>query len=140
MAGAALLTDYILTVAVSISAGVAAITSAFESLEPLRVEIALATIAVITLVNLRGLRESGRVFAVPTYFFVGTMYLLIGMGLGRWLLGGDRLWGRNARPGPPLCGWGIYLLKKGIISPSCYRSLCRLNRGITCCTIKPPGR
>ncbi|MCB0153146.1 MAG: APC family permease [Anaerolineae bacterium] len=88
VAGAALLTDYVLTVAVSISAGVAAITSAFESLEPLRVEIALVAIAIITLVNLRGLRESGRVFAVPTYFFVGTMYLLIGLGLARWLLGG----------------------------------------------------
>jgi amino acid transporter len=88
VAGAALLTDYILTVAVSISAGVAAITSAFQSLEPLRVEIALVAIAIITLVNLRGLRESGRVFAIPTYFFVGSMYLLILLGLGRWLLGG----------------------------------------------------
>lgn len=88
VAGAALLTDYILTVAVSISAGVAAITSAFPALEPVRVEIALAAIAIITLVNLRGLRESGRVFAVPTYFFVGTMYLLIGLGLARWLAGG----------------------------------------------------
>jgi amino acid transporter len=88
VAGAALLTDYILTVAVSISAGVAAITSAFQSLEPLRVEIALVAIAIITLVNLRGLRESGRVFAIPTYFFVGSMYLLILVGLGRWLLGG----------------------------------------------------
>ncbi len=87
VAGAALLTDYILTVAVSISAGVAAITSAFPVLDPLRVEIALVAITVITLVNLRGLRESGRVFAIPTYFFVGTMYLLILVGLGRWLLG-----------------------------------------------------
>ncbi len=88
VAGAALLTDYILTVAVSISAGVAAITSAFPALEPVRIEIALAAIAVITLVNLRGLRESGRVFALPTYFFVGTMYLLIGLGVARWLTGG----------------------------------------------------
>ncbi len=88
VAGAALLTDYILTVAVSISAGVAAITSAFPRLEAVRVEIALVAIVVITVVNLRGLRESGRVFAVPTYFFVGTMYLMIVIGLGRWLLGG----------------------------------------------------
>ena len=88
VAGAALLTDYILTVAVSISAGVAAITSAFPALEPVRVEIALVAIVIITLVNLRGLRESGRVFAIPTYFFVGTMYLLILVGLGRWFLGG----------------------------------------------------
>ncbi len=88
VAGAALLTDYILTVAVSISAGVAAITSAFPALEPGRVEIALVAIALITLVNLRGLRESGRVFAIPTYFFVGAMYLLILVGFGRWLVGG----------------------------------------------------
>lgn len=88
VAGAALLTDYILTVAVSISAGVAAITSAFPTLEWLRVEMALVAIGVITLVNLRGVRESGRVFAIPTYFFIGTTYLLILVGLSRWLLGG----------------------------------------------------
>ncbi len=87
-AGAALLTDYILTVAVSISAGVAAITSAAPQLEPFRVEIALVAIAIITLVNLRGLRESGRVFAIPTYFFVVIIYLLIAVGLFRWLFGG----------------------------------------------------
>jgi amino acid transporter len=88
VAGAALLTDYILTVAVSISAGVAAIVSAFESLEPLRIEIALVAIGIITVVNLRGLRESGRVFTIPTYFFVAIMYLLIGVGLWRWLMDG----------------------------------------------------
>jgi amino acid transporter len=67
---------------------VAAITSAVPTLEPWRVELALVAIGVVTLVNLRGLRESGRVFAIPTYFFITTMYLLILIGLGRWLLGG----------------------------------------------------
>lgn len=88
VAGAALLTDYLLTVAVSISAGVAAITSAFPLLLTFKVELALVAVAIVTLVNLRGLRESGRVFSIPTYFFVVMMYLLLGVGLARWLLGG----------------------------------------------------
>lgn len=87
VAAAALLTDYVLTVAVSISAGVAAITSAFPVLYPFRVELAVGLIAFITLVNLRGVRETGRVFAVPTYFFIFTLFALIGTGLVRalWL-------------------------------------------------------
>lgn len=87
VAAAALLTDYVLTVAVSISAGVAAITSAFPILHPFRVELAVGLIAFITLVNLRGVRETGRVFAVPTYFFIIIFFTLIGTGLVRalWL-------------------------------------------------------
>ncbi len=87
VAGGALLTDYVLTVAVSISAGVAAITSAFPTLYPWRVLLALAAVAFVTLVSLRGVRESGRVFAVPTYFFIVIMFLLIVTGLVRLLLG-----------------------------------------------------
>lgn len=87
VAGGALLTDYVLTVAVSISAGVAAITSAFPTLYPWRVLLALAAVAFVTLMSLRGVRESGRVFAVPTYFFVATMFLLIVAGLVRLLFG-----------------------------------------------------
>src|SRR5881394_2842454 len=75
VAGASLLVDYILTVAVSISAGVAAITSAvvgtrFEFLQEHRVGLCLFMIAIIALVNLRGLRESGAIFAGPTYLFI----------------------------------------------------------------------
>ena len=70
VAGASLLVDYVLTVAVSISAGVAAITSAAEGLRPYRVELCLAFIAVLALANLRGLKESGTVFAVPTYVYI----------------------------------------------------------------------
>ncbi len=87
VAGAALLTDYILTVAVSISAGVAQITSAFPGLRPLRVEIAVAVIIFITVINLRGLKESGRIFAVPTYFFLVSTFLMLGVGLVRFLSG-----------------------------------------------------
>ncbi len=80
VAAAALLTDYILTVAVSISSGVAQITSAFPDLLPYRVEIAVGVIGFMTIVNLRGVRESGRIFAVPTYFFIFAMFLTLIVG------------------------------------------------------------
>ena len=86
-AGAALLTDYILTVAVSISSGVAQITSAFPALEPDRVAIAVAMVIFIMVINLRGVKESGKAFALPTYFFVITMVLTVGIGLFRYLTG-----------------------------------------------------
>lgn len=87
VAGAALLTDYILTVAVSISAGVAQITSVFPELRPYRVDIAVVVIGLIMIVNLRGVKESGRFFAVPTYFFVGIMFLTLIVGVIRALTG-----------------------------------------------------
>jgi amino acid transporter len=87
VAGAALLTDYILTVAVSISAGVAQITSAFPAILPLRVELALLVIFIMTVINLRGVKESGSIFAVPTYFFLGTMFLTLAVGMVKWATG-----------------------------------------------------
>jgi amino acid transporter len=82
VAAASLLTDYILTVAVSISGGVAAITSAYPQLAPHAVMIGIAAIGLLMLGNLRGVRESGMLFSVPTYVFIAVMLLLIGMGLG----------------------------------------------------------
>jgi amino acid transporter len=87
IAGAALLTDYVLTVAVSMSAGTAALVSAFDALAPYRVPISLAFIAVVAFGNLRGVRESGRIFAAPTYFFVVNMGLLLTTGLVRYFTG-----------------------------------------------------
>lgn len=87
IAGAALLTDYILTVAVSISSGVAQITSAFPDLVPYRVHIALAVIFIMTLVNLRGVKESGRIFAVPTYFFLVMMFITLGVAFFQYFSG-----------------------------------------------------
>src|SRR5215475_11789532 len=87
IAGAALLTDYILTVAVSISSGVAQITSGLPFLRDFRVEVALLVIIAITIVNLRGVKESGRIFAVPTYFFLGLAFLMIGIGGYQYLTG-----------------------------------------------------
>jgi amino acid transporter len=84
-AAAALLIDYILTVSVSVSAGVRAITSALPQLFPYSVWLALLAIAILTLVNLRGVRESGTIFALPTYAFVGGILLIIIIGLIRLL-------------------------------------------------------
>ncbi|MBN1890907.1 MAG: APC family permease [Thermoflexales bacterium] len=86
-AGAALLTDYILTVAVSISSGVAQIASALPFLLPFRVELAVVLIVFMTIVNLRGVKESGRLFAVPTYFFIVMMAIALGAGIFRLLSG-----------------------------------------------------
>lgn len=83
VAGASLLIDYVLTVAVSISAGTAAITSAFPGLAPYRVELCLVFIVMMTLANLRGVKESGRLFAGPTYVYIVSLGLLIGVGLIR---------------------------------------------------------
>lgn len=87
VAGAALLTDYVLTVAVSVAAGVAAVTSAFPAWHEHRVALALAFIVLLTLVNLRGVRESGLIFALPTYFFVAAMLSLLAVGGVRVLAG-----------------------------------------------------
>jgi len=81
VAAAALLSDYVLTVAVSISAGVAAITSAFPALYPVRVELAVAAIVLLTIANLRGVRESATIFMIPTYAFIASVGALILLGL-----------------------------------------------------------
>lgn len=87
IAGASLLMDYILTVAVSISSGVAQIVSAYPSLDPYRVEIAVAAVFLIMLINLRGVKESGTAFAIPTYFFIVMMFITVGTGLFRYFTG-----------------------------------------------------
>lgn len=86
-AGAALMIDYILTVAVSISSGVAQITSAFPSLYTQRVLIAVLFVLLIMLVNLRGVKESGSLFAVPTYFYIIAMFLTVAVGVVRYATG-----------------------------------------------------
>jgi amino acid transporter len=83
LAAAALMIDYILTAAVGISAGVGALVSAVPSLQPHILVLCLGILAVITLVNLRGLREAGVIFMVPTYLFVGTLLITIGAGIAK---------------------------------------------------------
>ncbi len=87
IAAAALLIDYVLTVAVSIAAGVAAITSIFPSLFTARVEIAVVCIVLLAIGNLRGIRESGTIFAAPTYVYLFAIFGLLGYGLFRDLTG-----------------------------------------------------
>jgi len=87
VAGAALLTDYILTVSVSVSSGVANIVSAVPGLYPYSVWMAVALVLLVMLINLRGVRESGIIFAIPTYFFVVMMYFTIGFGMVRLFAG-----------------------------------------------------
>src|SRR5205823_970696 len=77
VAGVALLTDYILTVSVSVSAGTAALTSVFEGLFPWRVLISVGFVLILMSGNLRGVRESGKIFRVPTFFFIGMMGVLL---------------------------------------------------------------
>jgi amino acid transporter len=86
-AAASLLVDYTLTVSVSISAGVLAITSAVPSLDEYRVPLCLLFLTLLTVGNLRGIRESGRIFAIPTYFFVVSIFTLIAIGLYRYANG-----------------------------------------------------
>ncbi|HEV8329232.1 MAG TPA: APC family permease [Nitrospiraceae bacterium] len=86
-AAASLMIDYVLTVAVSVAAGIAAVTSAIPSLLPYRTVFGVCAIVLVLLVNLRGVRESGKVFAVPTYMFIGSMLLLIAVGTFQLLFG-----------------------------------------------------
>lgn len=87
IAAAALLTDYILTVSVSIASGVAQLVSAFPELYSLRVFLAVIFILFIMLVNLRGVKESGAAFAIPTYFFIAVILIMISAGLWRLITG-----------------------------------------------------
>ncbi len=87
-AGAALLVDYVLTVAVSISAGTAAITSAWPAARPFTVEITLVFLTILAIANLRGVKESGAIFAVPSYGFVVSMFVLLGVAYYKMYFGG----------------------------------------------------
>src|SRR5262245_56932623 len=80
-AAAALLTDYVLTVSVSVAAGIAAVTSAFPALYRHRVALCVLAVAVIAVANLRGVRESGQLFAAPTYFFIVSILGMVAFGL-----------------------------------------------------------
>ena len=88
VAGGALLVDYVLTVSVSAAAGVAAITSAFPGLYPHRVAICVGVVLLIMMANLRGIRETGRIFAVPTYWFILCLATLLGGGFLQLLVRG----------------------------------------------------
>jgi amino acid transporter len=114
LAAAALMIDYILTVAVSISAGVEALVSAVPGLQPHTLALCLAILALLTLVNLRGVRDAGVVFLAPTYLFVATLLVVIGVGLVKALLGGGHAHAMVAPPALPKATEviGVWLLLK----------------------------
>ena len=87
VAGAALLSDYILTVSVSVSSGAAQLASAFPALYEYRVPLAVSLVAFVTFVNLRGVKESGTIFAVPTYCFLAMMVFTLAVGFWRYAIG-----------------------------------------------------
>jgi amino acid transporter len=98
IAAAALMVDYVLNAAVSLTAGVAALASAFPALWPHRVALAIILLLVITLINLRGLQESATFMAVPVYIFLGTFLLMLGYGLVRLFIEGPTPTGASAPP------------------------------------------
>ncbi|WP_394234371.1 APC family permease [Niallia oryzisoli] len=117
IAGGSLLVDYILTVAVSVSAGTDAITSAFPALHGFNVQIAIVFVIFLTILNLRGVTESASVLAYPVYLFVLALFILIGVGLYRILTGGvsPEL---HTPIGTPVAGISLFLLLRAFASGS----------------------
>jgi amino acid transporter len=118
IAAAALLTDYVLTVAVSIAAGIFAITSAAPSLSSHRVELSLLCLLALTVANLRGVRESGFMFAFPTYAFIGSLYAVLAVGFAKGLTAS---WPHAHVPHPVAAGGGglgLFLILKAFASGS----------------------
>jgi len=113
LAGSALMIDYILNVAVGISAGVGALVSAAPSLQPHTLALCLGILAAITLINLRGMREAGLIFMTPTYLFVGSLLLAIGIGIFKTLAAGGAPVPVIAPPASPpqivAVGWWLLL-------------------------------
>ncbi len=91
VAGGSLMIDYILTVTVSISAGTAALTSALPELKPFTIELCLLFIFLVMLANLRGVKESGKIFMIPTYAFIVSIFVLIGLGLYQQVIGAEQI-------------------------------------------------
>ena len=117
IAGGSLLVDYILTVAVSVSAGTDAITSAFPTLHAHTVSIAIIFVLVITLLNLRGVTESASILAYPVYSFVVALFILIGVGLYN-IFTGQVQPDLHAPIGTPVAGISLFLLLKAFASGS----------------------
>ena len=120
LAAAALLAEYILTAAVGISAGVGALVSAAPSLLPHTVSICVGILLIVTIVNLRGVRDAGLAFAVPTYLFVGTLLITIVAGLLRVLLsGGHPMPAAPLPPPPPMTQAVTYWMLLKVFASGC---------------------
>ncbi len=117
IAGGSLLVDYILTVAVSVSAGTDAITSAFPTLHGYNVEIAIGFVILLTLLNLRGVTESASILAYPVYLFVLALFLLIGVGIYNVIIGGVPT-EAHTPIGTPVAGISLFILLRAFASGS----------------------
>ena len=137
VAAAAILSAYVLTVAVSISAGTLAIVSALPFLEPLTIVIALAALAIVAVMNLRGVRESGTVFAVPTYLFIVVFGLMIAVGVTRLALGNLPPIEYAVRPEHGVEAFGLLLLLRAFASgATALTGVEAISDGVT--AFKPP--
>src|SRR3972149_624779 len=116
VAGAALLIDYVLTVSVSVAAGVGALAGAAQALHPQRVLLGVVAVAGIAIASLRGLRESGRLFAAPTYLFMISMLGLIVLGLARLLWGETPVVPLPSSPVVPVAALTPFLLLRAFAS------------------------
>jgi amino acid transporter len=118
LAAAALMLDYVLVVAVGISAGVGALISAVPALQPYTLSLCLAILALIALVNLRGVRESGLAFVIPTYLFVVSLLAVLAIGAIKTILAGGRLEPVQAPPSMPEATEtaGLWLLMRSFAS------------------------
>ena len=121
LAGAALMIDYLLNVAVGISAGIGALVSAVPSLEPHTLALCLLVLALLTIVNLRGMKEAGTAFIAPTYLFVGTLAIVIFVGLYKILVSGGHpvavtVLGQAAASSPSVQLVGAWILVKAFAS------------------------
>lgn len=117
IAGGSLLVDYILTVAVSVSAGTDAITSAFPSLHAYNIEMAIVFVILLTILNLRGVTESATILAYPVYLFVLSLFILIGVGIYRIVVG-DVSPNLHTPIGTPVAGISLFILLKAFASGS----------------------
>ena len=118
LAGAALMVDYVLVVAVGVSAGVGALVSAVPSLQPHTLLLCLAILLIISIINLRGVRETGVVFMIPTYLFIGTLLVTIGIGFVKTLISGGHPLAVVTPPSAPIAASaaGAWLLLKAFSS------------------------
>src|SRR6266446_3422845 len=118
LAAAALMIDYVLTAAVGISAGVGALISAVPSLQPHTLSLCLAILLLITIVNLRGVRETGALFMVPTYLFVGTLLVVLAIGIVKVFASGGHPTPVVPPPVLPMAtvGLSVWLLLKSFAS------------------------
>jgi amino acid transporter len=120
LAAAALLTDYILTAAVGISAGVGALVSALPSLQPHTVFLCVGILLLITVLNLRGVRDAGIAFMIPTYLFVGTLMIMIMGGLLRVVMSGGHPVAQAVLPSPgPITATVSYWLLLKVFASGC---------------------